>query len=71
MVIASLKEGWAKGKLSNSQWQSVIHLIEIKGKDLGDLGKIKGWRPISLMNLDTKLFAKVLAQRLRKMGAHP
>ena len=68
MVIASLKEGWAKGKLSNSQWQSVIHLIEIKGKDLG---KIKGWRPISLMNLDTKLFAKVLAQRLRKMGARP
>ena len=64
MVIGSLKEGWAKGKLSNSQRQSVIRLIEKKGKDLS---KMNGWRPISLLNIDAKLFSKVLANRLRRI----
>jgi len=44
-----------------SQTQSVIRLIQKKVKDPLEL---KNWRPISLMNVDTKIFAKVLADRL-------
>jgi hypothetical protein len=48
--------------LSDSQKRSVIRLIEKKGKDKT---VIKGWRPISLMNHDAKLYAKVIGERLR------
>merc|ERR1712016_62727 len=55
LVVGSLKEGCENGKFSNSQRQSVIRLLEKKGKDRE---KINGWRPISLMNVDPviKLF---------------
>ena len=62
LVMGSLKEGWEKGKFSDSQRQSVIRMIEKKGKSKE---KINGWRPISLMNVDIKLLAKVLAERLK------
>jgi hypothetical protein len=39
-------------------------LISKKDKDLTT---IKGWRPISLLNTDTKIFAKILAERLKKV----
>jgi hypothetical protein len=42
--------------------RSVIRLIEKKGKDKT---VIKGWRPISLMNHDAKLYAKVIGEGLR------
>jgi hypothetical protein len=48
--------------LSDSQKRSVIRLIEKKGKDKT---VIKGWRPISLMNHDAKLYAKVIGESLR------
>jgi hypothetical protein len=41
--------------------RSVIRLIEKKGKDKT---VIKGWRPISLMNHDAKLYEKVIGERL-------
>ena len=52
-----------KEKLSTWQRQAVIKLIEknYKGKKL-----INNWRPISLMNVDTKRSSKVLAERLKK-----
>jgi hypothetical protein len=49
-------------KASDSQKRSVIRLIEKKGKDKT---VIKGWRPISLMNQDAKLYAKVIGERLQ------
>ena len=49
------------GELSNSQKQVVITLIEKKGKDKR---LIKNWRPISLINVDTKIVSKALAKRL-------
>ena len=49
------------GELSNSQKQAVITLVEKKGKDKR---LIKNWRPISLINVDTKIVSKTLAKRL-------
>ena len=62
LVLGSLREGWKSGQMSTSQRQSVIRLIEKKS---GNRCEIKSWRPISLMNVDSKLFAKVMAKRLR------
>ena len=67
LVVGSLKEGCENGKFSNSQRQSVIRLLEKKGKDRE---KINGWRPISLMNVDIKLYAKVLAEKLKQICKH-
>ena len=52
------------GELSNSQKQAIITLIEKRGKDKR---LIKNWRPISLINVDTKIISKVLANRLEKV----
>jgi hypothetical protein len=62
-LLSSLRAGIRSEKgLSDSQKISVIRLIEKKGKDKT---VIKGWRPISLMNHDAKLYAKVIGERLR------
>jgi hypothetical protein len=59
-LLSSLRAGMHSEKgLSDSQKRSVIRLIENKGK------VIKRWRPISLMNHDAKLYAKVIGERLR------
>ena len=52
------------GELSNSQKQAIITLIEKKGKDQR---LIKNWRPISLINVNTEIISKVLANRLEKV----
>ena len=49
------------GELLNSQKQAVITLLEKKGKDKR---LIKNWRPISLINVDTKIISKTLAKWL-------
>ena len=50
-----------KKKLSTSQRQAIIKLIEKKERDKRF---IKNWCPISLLNVDSKVIAKVLATRL-------
>ena len=62
LVMGSLREGWEGKRFSDSQRQSVIRLIEKQGKSRE---MMNGWRPISLMNVDIKLLAKVLAERLK------
>ncbi|MCV6606788.1 MAG: reverse transcriptase domain-containing protein, partial [Campylobacterales bacterium] len=47
-----------------SQKQAVITLIEKKGKDRSLL---ENWRPISLLNVDTKIMTKVLATRIKEV----
>ena len=62
LVMKSLNEGWEKQKFSDSQRQCIVRLIEKKGKDRETMS---GWRPISLLNIDAKLWSKVLAERLK------
>jgi len=60
-ILLALSESLRTGCLSSLQKQSVIRLILKKDKDSQCL---KNWRPISLMNTDTKILAKILASRL-------
>jgi hypothetical protein len=61
-LMESFNEAIEKGELSASQKRSIITLIEKKGKDKT---KIENWRPISLMNCDTKILAHNIASRLQ------
>ena len=63
-VPASLNYSYQLGELSNSHRQAAVTLAEKKGKDKR---YIKNWRPISLLNVDTKILSKVLASRLKKV----
>jgi len=63
-LIECLHDNIERGEMSTSQKQSVISLIEKEGKDKLYL---KNWRPISLINVDAKLFSKLLSNRLRKI----
>jgi len=60
-VVNSFSYAHNYGELSNSQKQAVITLVEKRGKDKR---LIRNWRPISLINLDTKIVSKALAKRL-------
>ena len=48
------------GELSSSQRQAIIKLLEKRDKDKRF---IENWRPISLLNIDTKIISKSLAGR--------
>ena len=55
------------GELTSSQKQAVITLIEKKGRDKR---LVKNWRPISLINVDTKIASKSLAMRAKNVIPH-
>ena len=50
--------------MSCSQKQAVITLIEKKGKNRSF---VENWRPISLVNVDTKIMSKVIASRTKSV----
>jgi len=56
--------GIEKGELSIEQKRGVLALIPKKDKYIR---KQKNWRPISLLNSDYKLIAKILAKCLQKV----
>ena len=60
----SLNYSYDFGKLSNSQKQAIITLIEKRDKDKRDL---LNWRPISLVNVDVKIGSKAIAKRLENV----
>ena len=62
-LLKSLNYAFKVGELPTSQKQAVITLIE-KGRDKRH---VKNWRPISFMNVDTKITSKALALRMRKV----
>ncbi len=64
LLFESYTESIKKGKLSTSQRQNIISLLEKSGKDKT---QIKNWRPISLINFDTKLFSKAYADHLKEV----
>ena len=64
VLCASITKAFHRGELSHSQKQVVIKLVEKKDRDKKF---IKNWRPISLLNIYTKLISKVLAERLKNV----
>ena len=63
MLIESLNEGYTQGGLSESQRQGILTLLFKKG----DRKILDNWRPISLLNTDYKILARVLSQRLQRV----
>ena len=57
-LISSIQRSFEVDQLTISQRQAIIKLIKKKERDKR---LIKNWRPISLLNLDTKLLSKALA----------
>lgn len=62
LVLNSYHHSFEHGELSIDQRRGVITLIPKQDKDLRSLNN---WRPISLLNCDYKILAKVLANRLQ------
>ena len=60
-LVMCLSQNFKVGSLSTTQKQIIITLLEKPGKDNRF---IDAWRPISLINVDTKICSKVLSNRL-------
>ena len=63
-LFSSFMEAKAKGVLSPSQRQAIIRLLAKKDRDKR---YIENWRPISLLNVDTKILSKTIASKLRNV----
>ena len=60
--VSSINYSFEVGSLTELQKQSVITLIPKQNKDITTLDN---WRPISLLNVDYKIAAKVTANRVK------
>ena len=52
------------GQMSNSQKHTIITLIDKKGRDRMFF---QNWRPISLINVDSKIATEVIANRMKNV----
>ena len=59
-----MKQSKIDGNLSISQREAAIKLIEKKDRDKRF---VKNWQPISLLNIDTKILSKSLAEKLKNV----
>ena len=59
-----MNESFEKGEMSCSQKQACNYSNRKKGKDRS---YIENWRPISLVNVDTKVVSKVIATRIKNV----
>ena len=60
-LLESFNAGFENGQLSVSQKRGIISLIP---KDENNLTTLSNWRPITLLNVDYKILAKVIAKRI-------
>ena len=63
-LLNSYNEAFTKGQLSISQRRGVICLISKEDSCLIELHK---WRPLTLLNVDYKILAKAIGQRIESM----
>ena len=63
-LLESLNAGFENGQLSVSQKRGIISLIP---KDENNLTTLSNWRPITLLNVDYKILAKVIAKRIESV----
>ena len=61
-MFDSFMEAKSEGTLSPSQRQALLKLIAKKDSDKRHIGN---WRPISLLNVDTKILSKTIASKLK------
>ena len=61
IFLNSVPEAKEIGHLSTSQRQAIIKLIEKKDRDKRF---IRNWRPISLLNVDSKIISKALFKKV-------
>ena len=64
IFVNFVREAKEIGHLSTSQRQAIIKLIEKKDRDKRF---IKNWRPISLLNVDSKIISKALSEKLKEV----
>ena len=64
IFVDSVREAEEIGHHSTSQRQAIIKLIEKKDRDKRF---IKNWRPISLLNVDSKIISKALSEKLKEV----
>ena len=64
ILVKSFNHSFGNGKLSDSQCRGIISLIPKDGKD--EL-LLKNWRPIFLLNVDYKIAAKIIANRMKNV----
>ena len=60
-LLDSFNDAFKEGKMSVSQSRGVITLIP---KDENDLTVLNSWRPITLLNVDYKILARVIAKQV-------
>ena len=63
IFVDSVREAKEIGHLSTSQRQTIIKLIEKKDRDKRF---IKNWKPISLLNVGSKIISKVIPKKLKE-----
>lgn len=61
-LMNSLHQGIMQGELSTEQKRGIITLIPKKDEDRR---KVENWRPITLLNIDYKIFTKAMSLRLQ------
>ena len=64
LLLTIFNYSFEKGELSASQNKVVITLIQEQDKDVM---LIKNWRPISFINVDSKIASKTLAVKMKKV----